>query len=284
MRKDSNATGTSCTARLVPLKARRWRDRIREKSFLWSSVREPASRIVSTFYQLSVSVEGLEPSLTNLLKYVRDNDLYEYAYYFKILTLRRSLNAFRTDLYEEYVKEILYGFDFIGIAERPDESLAVLQLLLGLETEDMLYLSHETDTNHSTYQRLTDRKHKNRECIRMHAPKATLEMKEWFHTGEAEDVLEPDVMVYRAVNKSLDLTIEQLGRDKVEKKIKMLKWAQQMAVSQCGQAVRYPCTDDGQLSVEHDCLAGDVACGFQCLDELGPEISTIPVFQQLLAS
>jgi hypothetical protein len=42
-------------------------------------------------------------------------------------------------LHETYVQEILQGYDFLGVSERMDESLAVLQLLLGLETQDSLF-------------------------------------------------------------------------------------------------------------------------------------------------
>jgi hypothetical protein len=135
----TTASSSSCTARLVPMKARRLRERIAEKSFLWSVVREPVQRVVSKFFHFAVSGEGVEPTVKKLQTFVWDMENADYAYYFKSLSLRQSLNAYRDDLHETYVQEILQGYDFLGVSERMDESLAVLQLLLGLETQDSLF-------------------------------------------------------------------------------------------------------------------------------------------------
>ena len=49
---------------------------------------------------------------------------------------------------EAQIDKILDNYDFIGVTDRFDESLVVLQLLLGLETSDILYLSSKKSGNY----------------------------------------------------------------------------------------------------------------------------------------
>merc|ERR1719410_1356186 len=48
----------------------------------------------------------------------------------------------------ELIDKVLNEFNFIGITERFDESLVVLQLILGLQTSDILYLPAKTSGNY----------------------------------------------------------------------------------------------------------------------------------------
>ena len=298
----TSTTTLSCTARIAALKARRWNQRIRDKSFLWTSIKEPASRLVDTFFELIVSYEQAEPTIENFFRYISDNEIIESTYYFKILTLRKQLNTFRTDLYPQYTQEILDGFDFIGITERPYESLAVLQLLLGLETNDMLYLlrgengnvaGNTTDFTRQYadppprkgeekiiyYKRQYPRQRKQDKCIAIHPNpleqpniadrvKLKQQIKEWFWSEEAESYLEGDILLYRAVNQSLDTTIEKLGASKVDETIQQLKKAEKIVFEKCAEEVKYPCTNDGQISTQDNCLALEIGCGYRCLDSI----------------
>jgi hypothetical protein len=42
----------------------------------------------------------------------------------------------------ETIRSILHGYDFVGVSERMDERLVALQLLLGLETSDILHMRY----------------------------------------------------------------------------------------------------------------------------------------------
>jgi hypothetical protein len=106
-------------------------------------------------------------------------------------------------------------------------------------------------------------------------------MKEYVYTPPFEAFTEADVLVYQAVNKSLDITIEQLGRTKVESTVKRLQWAQQMAQKRCSSVVKFPCSEEGEMQEPNDCLMADVACGYNCLDDVGRDLASNEDFQQL---
>ena len=259
----TNST-TACTARMVHTRARKYNRRIQDKSFVWSVIREPVSRLFSKFYHFEVSRANVQPSLATFQKFINTNEVNDYAYYFKTLTMRKHMNPYRDDLYELFLKNLLSGYNFLGITERMDESLAVLQLLLNLKTEDMLYLSAKTSGSYELFRR---------KCIKIQETNVTQSMKEYVYSEMFEKFTEPDVLVYRAVNKSLDLTIEQIGRTKVDQTIKQLQYALVLAQEKC-KSVAFPCTDDGTIQEPNDCLFTDVSCGYKCLDEVGKSLET----------
>lgn len=269
----ANST-TSCTVRMVHTRARRYGNRELAKSFLWSVVREPVSRLFSKFFHFEVSRRGDNPNLAKFQTFISDNEVNDYAYYFKTLSVRQRLNPYRTDLYESFVQDLLDGYNFIGVMERFDESLAVLQLLLGLETQDMLYINTKTNGMYDRFRNT---------CVKIQPAKVTQLMKEYVYTPVFEAFTEGDVMVYQAVNKSLDMTIEQLGRPLVDKTVQRLQWAQKRAEETCAGKTKFPCTSDGEIQDQNDCLFADVACGYKCLDVFGKSLSTNIDFGNLAA-
>eukprot|EP00980_Cylindrotheca_fusiformis_P010628 scaffold2366_cov115-Cylindrotheca_fusiformis.AAC.2 len=268
----ANST-SACTARFVHTRARRYSERQLDKSFMWSVVREPVARLFSKFYHFEVSRRGVEPTLNNFQKFIGNNEVNDYAYYLKSLSVRKHLNPYRTDMYEAFVQELINGYNFLGVMERFQESLAVLQLLLGLETQDMLYLSAKTQGSFERY---------NHKCVKIQPTKITQPMKEYVYTSSFEAFVEGDVFVYQAINRSLDMTIEQLGKAKVESTVRRLQWAQRFAEERCSKVVKFPCSDDGSIVEPNDCLAADIACGYQCLDDVGHELASNAEFLQVL--
>jgi hypothetical protein len=266
----------ACTSRFVHLRARRLKHRNRTASFLWSVVREPTARLVSKFFHFNVGREGVAATLKAFQKFVQDNEVYDYAYYFKSLSLRQKLNPFRTEFYDTFLQEILDGYDFLGVSERMDESLVVLQLLLGLETQDLLHVSTKTSGTYDYFPQA-------QKCIYMAPAQITFEMKQWFYTDDFEYYVAPDILVYQAVNQSLDATIETLGRDRVHRGVKQLLWAQSMAREQCAAStIKFPCTAQGQRQEQNDCLQQDVACGYKCLDQVGAQLAEKKEYQRFI--
>jgi hypothetical protein len=267
---------TACTSRFVHLRARRLRDRNPHESFLWSIVREPTTRIISKFFHFAVSRDGVKPTLPKFQKYVMDNEVTDQAYYFKSLSMRPKLNPYRLDLFPLFLEQLLASYDFLGVSERMDESLVVLQLLLGLETQDILYLSTKTSGSYEFFPQ-------QQKCVLIQKSKVTPEMKEWFYSEDFDVFLQADVLVYKAANASLDRTIDSLGRDRVDKALKRLQWAQRLAQETCGAVTKFPCTAEGAREPVTDCLQQDVACGYKCLDRVGAALAKNADFQQLQA-
>jgi hypothetical protein len=78
----------------------------------------------------------------------------------------------------------------------------------------------------------------------------------------------PDYLLYAAVNRSLDLTIDLLGRGRVEKGVRQLHNMQALAQEKCLSKAIFPCSANGtwQPGYKEDCYEKDFGCGYRCLD------------------
>ncbi len=272
---------TACTSWTAPIAAKRLKSRNTETSVLWTMVREPVDRAVSRFFHLAVSRDGKEPTLENFQSFVEQLAYRGYGSYLKSMTMRRNLNPHRKDLMDTYVNEILMAYNFVGVLERLDESLAVLQLLLGLETQDMLYLKARSSsaTGGASFEPIDDTMTHDKTCVKLQRTEITLPWKEFLHRPYLfEEVFEADVYLYKAINASLDATIATLGHDEVDQAVQRLTWAQREVESRCTQDAAFPCTDDGQWQTTTDCFVLDVGCGSNCIHTFGMALSNSPDF------
>jgi hypothetical protein len=78
----------------------------------------------------------------------------------------------------------------------------------------------------------------------------------------------PDYLLYAAVNRSLDLTIDLLGRGRVEKGVCQLQNMQALAQEECLSKAIFPCSANGiwQPGYKEDCYEKDFGCGYRCAD------------------
>lgn len=276
-----------CTTRIGTQRARRYHDRSPRGSFLWTVVREPIGRLVSKYYHYAHSKEtrnGNRPvSITEFQNYILSSEHQDYGYYFRMLAVDRSLSPYNKE-HEADTREILESYDFLGISERIDESLAVLKLILGLEIQDVLYLptpkaiatgSKDNSGNFDYYENW-----KRQECRPIAKPTISQEMKEWFYSEEFEAFIEADVMFYKAANASLDKTISELGQERVKKTVQQIKWAQEQVQENC-KDVRFPCSSKGEHREDTDCLFADIGCGYDCIDKLSQTLAKNPTYQKL---
>ena len=277
----------------MPMRARKFYNRNPQHSFVWSVLQEPIDRIIHKTYQyatLRKKISSTDGSigLNNFQDIVLNMENQDYGYYMKSLPIREKLNPYKIELHDVYVKDILNSYEFLGIKERHYESLAVLQILLNLQIEDILYLqspnifSTTTAGGENSYAdpllSQTDiyEQWSKGECRGMPVPKVTHEMKQWFYSEEFERFVEADVLIYMAVNKSLDNTIGSLGRTRIDKSVKQIQWAIQKAKEICQPQVTFPCPsiDNGvKVNSKTDCYFSDVGCGHVCLDQFGETIS-----------
>jgi len=259
---DNQVNETECKVTQIiypyPASMYGYRNRDKQKSFLWSFLREPTSRFVSEFFHFGVSRKGLQPTDANFRWYLKagsnQNNLYIYNLHPR--SKNHMLNATKA------VEEILDEYNFIGITERMHESLVVLKLLLGLEMNDILYVKSSKKSggfDDGVY---------NNSCIYIVKSFVSPGMQEFFASDQVwKDRSRGDIMLYRAANKSLDMTIDALGRDVVEQELQEYERAMQVAQETC-QDVKLPCTPGGKRRRTHDCLYWDLACGYKCLENL----------------
>ena len=123
--------------------------RDRKKSVLWSVLRDPTSRAISQFFHFHVSRQGKNATDEAFQKYLEDLDrdrpmknfLLSYLSFSGFHPDADPIDGFGkdTDPIAE-INRILQDYDFIGVSERMDESVVALQMILGLETADVLHI------------------------------------------------------------------------------------------------------------------------------------------------
>jgi hypothetical protein len=72
-------------------------------------------------------------------------------------------------------------------------------------------------------------------------------------------------------NNSLDMTIDALGRERVEKELKKHRMLQKMAEEHCQAVAAFPCSHEGtpqaKASIE-SCYEEDCGCGYKCVQDV----------------
>jgi len=162
-------------------------------------------------------------------------------------------------------------YDFVGVVERFDESLVVLQLLLGLESSDILYFA--VNRKEQWYRRKIGRN--NATCLKpfdweldlaVEPPVSQylIQSKEWHSQNYG------DYLLYHAANLSLDKTILKIGLDLFSQELKKFRQLMKLAEEKCSPV--FPCSANGADQFEDsrfDCMAeGKFGCGHRCLDEI----------------
>jgi len=167
------------------------------------------------------------------------------------------------DTPEKKVAFIQNNYDFIGLVDRYHESLILLKLVFGLELRDILYTSAKRSGGY-------DDGEYRRTCSLIKKSQVSDTMKEWFRSSEEwQKYAETEILLFRAVNKSIDLTIDAFGRERVAQEVERYERALVYADEQCGHTAVYPCSADGVYQPENTtCVAHDWACAHECLETL----------------
>lgn len=166
---------------------------------------------------------------------------------------------------------MLKRYDFVGVVERFDESLVAMQLLLGLETSDILYFA----VNRKEHWRKAKRRRNQFECRDsfdwevdvLGKPLITeyvTKSKEWYANNYG------DYLLYHAASQSLDRTIMKIGLDHFSQELTRFRELMKRAHEEC--IPKFPCSLNGTLQIEEaerDCQGGgNIGCGYQCLNDL----------------
>jgi hypothetical protein len=152
-----------------------------------------------------------------------------------------------------------------------------MQLLLGLETSDILYFAASTrhqfqrvKVGRGTY---VCRKPFDWETDILIDPilqDYVLNNPEWITQNYG------DYILYHAASQSLDRTILQIGLDVFAYELKKFRRLLKEAQETCHP--KFPCSNAGEdqtVESEADCFDGAVGCGSACLDSVAQKASTI---------
>jgi Sulfotransferase family len=237
------------------------------ESFLWTILRDPTSRAVSQFFHFEVSRQKLEPTDANFKSFLRQKNPMQ-DYYLRALFNR---GKFSRERYHpvRVANNILRNYNFIGITERLNESLVALMMQLNLKIADILYLSAK---GRGGYDDAGGPKH---QCTYIWPSFLSPGMKAYFQTDEWKDTTKYDRLLYQAVNRSLDMTIDRLGREAFNENLAKFVHAQEQAKIQCLPSTIFPCDLAGRVrdDKETDCIWKDSGCGSTCLDQIATDLN-----------
>merc|ERR1719445_2158747 len=177
-------------------------NRDKEKSFLWTVIRHPNDRAIS-HYGMKVSFKEIDTSDDQFVNMLRTNGAFRSDTQLKMMNLFSNKDV--KFEHTETIQKVLDEYNFIGIYERLHESLVVLQMLTDFHINDVLF----------SYKPLKNARYGSTEKPDWLSPnkESYLASEEWKVKNEG------DFTLYDAVNKALDMTIEMVGPDKVQKKL-----------------------------------------------------------------
>ena len=160
-----------------------------------------------------------------------------------------------------YLKEkIFQRYDFLGVTDRMDESLAVMVLLWGLEARDVIVLSSKRSGS-------WDAGGGGIRCTRIPKAKTTPAIEKYFQTKHPLENV--DYLLYHVVNKSLDRTIESLGQQRVKKMVRYIQDLRRVAETSCQEKAIFPCSSNGvyrPVASARSCYVQDAGCAHECVD------------------
>jgi hypothetical protein len=231
-------------------------------NILWTILRDPVKRAISEFYHFEVSRRGVEPADTKLIDHLKSKKSFQFNY---IVDTRvpMALNVTTKNPFQDIREYVMDAYDFIGLLERKEESLALMKILWGLETEDLIVLSAKQSGGY-------DGGGFDNTCVKIQKPENLTDNVQSFLTfGFPRGNL--DYALYAIVNRSLDKTIDYLGRDRVQEEVQRIHAMQAIAEQKCEDEAIFPCSSDGTRQVERSqrsCYWKDLGCGHKCVDRV----------------
>lgn len=239
-------------------------NRIPQKSFLWTVVREPTARAISQFFHFQVSRDNVTATDKNFQRHLTRDQVY-WNYYLRMLSTSQVMVSSETAC--DIINKIMGDYDFVAVTERMDESVVVLMMLLNLQMADILYLSAKGNGKYD------DGAHNNK-CHFIQPSVVSPGMKDFFRDPRWQHKIQWDSLLHQAANRSLDLTIDRLGRLEFKANLAKFASAQKVARERCLPREVFPCTSKGvlQKNAGNLCLWADSGCGSDCLDDVATEL------------
>jgi hypothetical protein len=240
------------------------------QSLLWTIVRHPASRVRSGFFFFRVG-----PRQAATEAHLRAYAASEKSAQTKYLDTSMSTSTYHKNAWDDSSLApneaaarlqtfVLGAYDFVAVQERMDESLVVMKLLFHLGDWDVIVLSAKRSGSYAP--------NPVGKCT-MVPPSATTTT---IHVNTSTYLTTDfernnyDYLLYAAADKSLDLTMDALGRDRVEHEVEKHQRLQRLAEATCQNEALFPCSQEGkrQKNSKESCYHQDWGCGYRCLDRL----------------
>jgi hypothetical protein len=262
----------------------------RPRSFLFTTVRDPAARAVSTMFFHIFSRQNVKATDELMIRLLRTtNHTHQGAvssgqggFQLRYTSLSKipEYSAWTSDSPETVlnpsavvsnVREVVNSYDIILVPERMDESLTAMALLLGIDVGDVLVTSskvagsrfHLMHPNKTTFR-----------CIKTAKSTVSDTLKHFLQSSEWRAMNFGDYLLHDAARQSLDLTIKHvIGQRRFKNALARYRYLQQLEAQQCAPSVQFPCSDAGEpqmASARKNCYLFyyDFGCGYPCIDEM----------------
>lgn len=106
-------------------------------------------------------------------------------------------------------------------------------------------------------------------CKPMIPSKMTPELEEFFtHNYTINNY---DYLMYAAINRSLDMTIDSIGRERVQTEVVKHRMLKKIAQDHCQSVAEFPCSSNRTYqpsAAKNSCYAEDCGCGHQCVQDV----------------
>ena len=177
------------------------KNRNKLQSFTFSMIRKPSDRLISHF-AMNVLQGNWDTSETSFFNAIDDKKWNPPDFQLKYLVVDelKSTDPNEED-YASAIQTLLDEYNFIGVFERFHESLVVLSMIADIPITDVLYYLAPS------------------RCGVLDRPSWVTHNIEDYLENEFIDEDKGDVLLYEAVDKSLDLTIEKLGMENVKQQL-----------------------------------------------------------------
>jgi len=225
---------------------------LKQRTVLWTVVRQPAERCLSWFYHIELTRQvRTSASVSQKTEYLHSAQCRDYMFDY----LKPPDRVALTLGLQAWTPASLLGqvYSFVGVAERYDESMVLLSSLLGIPLSHVLYLKSKDSTASGRDGRgfqfvahlpLSEEPSQ----VRRAATSAT------FNKSNARDL-----ELHRLANEELDRMWRE-DREALDAKL---------AAFQSARArVEEKCAGLGEKTSSR-CYWNDNGCGYQCLDALG---------------
>lgn len=265
-----------------------------QKSILLLSVRDPAQQLVSNLFWSYITLRDKANETISdeyILRFSRDfkstqgtytNGQGGHALAYASLTKIPLYAAWSKETHDivkaeatiARVKAILEGYDFVAVVERMEESLVALSLLLGVPVGDVLVTSSKVSgggKNSTTTTAPYVYSQKRQRCLPMVPSVVPPVVQRYFESDLFQSQVYGDSILHAAASRSLDLTIERLGRERFQEALKEYRYWKDKEREECASRVEFPCSSSGQVQLEtaeENCYENDFGCGYQCIDEM----------------
>jgi len=264
----------------------------RDKSFLFTTVRDPGVRAISTLFFHVVSrsppveaaildsflVQQLQTSTQDhygavskgqggfQLRYISLNTIPEHSAWHQ----DSPETVLHAEAVVENVRQAIASYDFILVPERMDESLVAMALILDIDVGDVLVTASKVAGSRFHLLRSNRKAYECTPTVKSFVGK---KVGEFLASAQWRAMNYGDYLLHEAANQSLDLTIAAVGRERFEVALERFRELRRLEQEQCAASVAFPCSNDGKPQIDlaaQNCYLRDFdfGCGYPCIDSM----------------